>query len=232
MLRKPLLEQYTCLNIHASLLPKYRGAAPIERAIMAGENTTGVCVMRITEALDAGPWADRVEISLGQRQDAGSMLRLLAFTGAAALAGVLDAIEDGTVHWREQEGEATYAHKLTSSDTWLDVSGSAKAAHDQVRALSPAVGVRALMGESEVKIWRTWPYGDTQADEVPHVAAALQGRPGEVHKAAGRLFVGCGEGLLEVIEIQPSCRARMSTREYLRGYADSVGTQLKTRASG
>lgn len=86
LLRRPLLEALTCVNVHASLLPRYRGAAPIERALMAGEDVTGVSIMRITEGLDEGPWAERVQVSVGLRQDAGSLSHVLAVAGAAALA--------------------------------------------------------------------------------------------------------------------------------------------------
>ena len=106
LLQKPLLETVLCLNVHASLLPNYRGAAPIERALAAGESTTGVSIMRISEGLDEGPWAQQVTVSIGPRDDAGSLGRILAVAGAVAMAEVLDSIDDGTVEWTEPEGHA------------------------------------------------------------------------------------------------------------------------------
>lgn len=231
ILRRSLLETVDCVNIHASLLPKYRGAAPIERALMAGESVTGVSIMRITDGLDEGPWAEKVEVSVGPRLDAGTLGRILAVTGAIALCGVLDAIEDGTVRWTEQQGVATYATKLSSTDSWLDVHGGAKRAHDQVRALSPAVGTRAVLGEAETKIWRTWPYGEKGSDDVPPEAAEAAGRQGRIVVAGGRLFLGCREGVLEVLELQPSSRARMTTAAFLRGYAGRLGSEMRSVSS-
>jgi methionyl-tRNA formyltransferase len=227
MLRKPLLETFTCVNVHASLLPQYRGAAPVERALMAGESVTGVSIMRITEGLDEGPWAERVQVSVGLRQDAGSVSRVLAVMGATALAEVLDGIQDGNVRWMEQQGDASYAKKLSSADWWLDVDGGAKRAHDQVRALCPAVGVRGILGDAEVKIWRTWPYGEAELDEVPCEAAEVADHPGAVEAVKGRLYIGCGRGAIEVLEIQPACRARMSISAFLRGYSGRLGGKMR-----
>ena len=227
LLRSPLLDSFMCVNVHASLLPRYRGAAPVERALMAGETASGVSIMRITEPLDEGPWAERVEVSLGLRQDAGSVSRVLAVAGATALTGVLDAIEDGTVRWIEQAGEAVYARKLGTRDCWLDVRGSALQAHNQVRALSPAIGARACLGDAEVKIWRSWPCGLAGLGEIPRVAEAVNSRPGAIILDDARMYIGCADGVLEVMEIQPLSRARMTTPEYLRGYSECVGELLQ-----
>jgi methionyl-tRNA formyltransferase len=227
LLRKPLVEVVTCVNVHASLLPKYRGATPVERALMAGESVTGVSIMRITEGLDEGPWAEKVQVSVGLRQDAGSVSRILALIGASALDQVLQGMQDGNVRWTEQEGESSYAAKLTPADWWLDVSRGAKKAHDQVRALCPAVGVRGILGDAEVKIWRSWPYGEPGLDEVPHEAANVAGQPGAIGTAQGRLFIGCGQGAIEVLEIQPASRARMHMAAFLRGYSGRLGGRLR-----
>jgi methionyl-tRNA formyltransferase len=229
LLRKPLLEALTCVNIHASLLPKYRGAAPVERALMAGEGVTGVSIMRITEGLDEGPWAERVEVSVGLRQDAGSLARVLSVTGAVALAETLDSIDDGTVVWTEQQGEASYAQKLAVPDFWLDVQGAGRRAHDQVRALCPASAARAILGDTEVKIWRTWPYGEGEAAAVSSDAGEVEGKPGKIVAAGGHLFLGCGQGAIEVLEIQPVCKARMSAAAFLRGYGSRLGGQMQPR---
>ncbi len=140
----------------------------------------------------------------------------------------LGRLADGTVRWTEQQGEISYARKLTAADCWLDVTQGAEVAHNQVRALSPGVGVRAVLGESEVKIWRTWPLGAADPGDVPREGEAVRGRAGEVLSSDGRLFIGCDSGVLEVMELQPACRACMTTKEYLRGYAGSVGTRMKS----
>ncbi len=231
LLKRPLLDAFDCVNIHASLLPRYRGAAPVERALMAGETESGVSIMRITEGLDAGPWAQQVRVSVGLWQDAGSLSRVLAVTGACALAEVLEGIEDGTVRWTEQAGAASYADKLASSDCGLDVSRGARQAHDQVRALSPTVGARAMLGETEVKVWRTWPYGESGFDQLPTEVQDTAGSPGRVQTIGGRLFVGCGRGAVEVLELQPACRSRMRAEAFLRGYGSGLGCELRPSPS-
>jgi len=226
LLKKPLLETVTCLNVHASLLPKYRGAAPIERALAAGESTTGVSIMRITEGLDAGPWAQQVTVSVGLRDDTASLGRVLAVAGAVAMAEVLDSIADGTVEWREQEGHPSYAGKLGPQDCPLDATLNARSLHDRVRSLSPAIGARAVLGELPVKVWRTWPHTGSAGQALPGAAAVLAGSPGEIRVADGRLFVGCSEGTLEILDLQPASKARMTTAAFLRGYGRRVGTRL------
>ena len=222
LLKRPLLDALECINLHASLLPKYRGAAPIERALMAGETATGVSIMRITEELDAGPWAQQSEVSVSARQDAGSLARLLAVAGAGAVAEVLDSIADGTVRWTEQAGTSTYAEKLRPAECWLDLQSEARRVHDQVRALSPRLGARVRLGDTEVKIWRTWPFGGTDID----APAPLRGRRlacGSIWAGEGHLYLGCAEGILELLELQPVCKARMSAAEFLRGYGKKLG---------
>jgi methionyl-tRNA formyltransferase len=227
LLRKPLLDALDCLNIHASLLPKHRGAAPIERALAAGDGATGVSIMRITEGLDEGPWAQQVPLAIGLRDDAGSLGRVLALVGAVAMRQVLEAIADGTVRWTEQRGDTSYAGKLGPQDCLLDPSRGAKGCHDQVRSLSPGIGVRAASGQAEFKLWRTWPYGEPGLPPVPEDAVDAAGTPGKVLGAQGRMFLGCAEGVLEVLELQPANRDRMNAAAFLRGYADRLGDSLR-----
>jgi methionyl-tRNA formyltransferase len=226
LLREPLLGSLCCLNIHASLLPKYRGAAPIERALAAGEALTGVTIMRVSEGLDEGPWAEQVQVSVGLRDDAGSLGRVLSGLGAVALVQVLDAIAEGTVAWKAQEGSSSYARKLGPQDCVLDTTAGARRVHDQVRALSPCIGARAAFGDLAVKVWRTWPYGQDGLATVPPEAVSIAGSPGTILATAGRLFVGCGEGVLEALVVQPASRARMTCAAFLRGYGERVGDRL------
>jgi methionyl-tRNA formyltransferase len=232
ILKKELLDSLLCVNIHASLLPAYRGAAPIERALAAGEEQTGVTIMRITERLDAGPWALRISRSISLRDDAGSVRRALAFLGAQGVDQVLTGLEDGTVTWVEQEGESEYAEKLSWRDCLFDLAKPARAVHDQVRALSPEVGARAESGALRFKIWRTWPYGQAGLPAVPAAAAAVAGRPGEIALARTRLFVGCGQGVVELLSVQPEGRRKMSAGAFLRGYRSHLGARLSPAAEG
>ena len=226
ILKRQLLDSLLCLNIHASLLPAYRGAAPIERALAAGEDRTGVSIMRITEHLDEGPWALQTAVSIGLRDDAGSVGRLLALAGAIGMDQVLTAICDDTVGWTEQTGASCYAGKVSAPDCVLDTRRSAKAAHDHVRSLSPTIGARVSSGGMELKVWRTWPYGECGLDAIPAGAEGAAGSPGKLLVRNGRLFAGCAEGVIEILSIQPAGKGRMATPAFLRGYSGRLGDGL------
>lgn len=223
MLRHPLLDSILCLNIHASLLPAYRGAAPVERALAAGEPRTGVSIMRVTDRLDEGPWALQTAVSVGLREDAGALGRSLALLGAVGMTLVLEGLKDGTVTWTEQEGPGSYAEKLIARDCVLDFALGAKQVHDRVRSLSPCLGARAASGGARFKVWRTWPYGQEGSDPAPPGAAAVAGRPGRLRVTGERLFAGCGQGVVEILAVQPNGKSRMSAATFLRGYAGGLG---------
>lgn len=219
-LREDLLEGFLCVNVHASLLPAYRGAAPIERALMAGEAETGVSIMRMTAGLDEGPCALQKRMSLGLHDDATGVTRALALLGALGTAQVLTGLKDGTVVWTEQPDGATYAAKLGPTDRVLDFEQSARAAHDQVRALSLDRAAEADLGVA-VKILRTWPHPNADVVTDASLAGAVRaagGRPGRLLTAGDRLVVGCGEGALQILALQPAGKRPMSAAEFLRGY--------------
>ncbi len=228
MLKPPLLNALLCLNVHASLLPDYRGAAPIERALAAGEPRTGITIMRVTEQLDEGPMALQTSVAVGLREDAGTLGRTLAMLGAVGTAHVLDGLTDGTIIWREQCGAGSYAQKITSRDCVLDVTLGAGQVHNRVRSLSPFIGARAKSGDVEFKIWRTWPYGESGLAEIPPGAAAAVGRPGRLVVQGERLYIGCGEGVLELLVVQPAGKNKMAAPEFLRGYGRRLGELLET----
>jgi methionyl-tRNA formyltransferase len=228
--RRPLLDSLLCLNIHASLLPAYRGAAPIERALAAGEAHTGVSIMHMTERLDEGPWALQSSISLGLRDDAGSVGRSLAVLGAIGVDQVLTGLSDGTVTWVEQQGPSSYADKVCAADCVLDTARGARAVHDQVRSLSPGVGARAASQDLGFKVWRTWPYGQPGLGAVPGEGAEVAGRPGQLQVADSRLFVGCAEGAVELLMVQPGGKGKMAVSAFLRGYSRRLGDRLERPA--
>jgi methionyl-tRNA formyltransferase len=232
MLKRDLLGSLSCLNVHGSLLPAYRGAAPIERALAAGETRTGVSIMLMAEGLDSGPWALQTSVSVSLRDDAGSLARVLAVIGALGVDQVLTGLEDGTVAWTEQEGEPTYAPKLNASDGLLDLTRPARAVHDQVRALSPRVGARAKSGDLTFKLWRTWPYGQPGLDEAPQEAERAAGRSGETVIAGERLFVGCGQGVVQLLSVQPDGKSVMGAAAFLRGYKGRLGDRVDPADDG
>ena len=225
ILRATLLDSILCINVHGSLLPSYRGAAPIERAVAAGEERIGVIIMRITVPLDSGPWALQKSVSVSLRDDAGSVANTLAYLGAQGIDQVLTGLGDGTVVWTEQEGGEVpvYAEKICSEDCLLDVARPARAVHDHVRSLSPRLGVRVASGGLLFKVWRTWPYGQAGLLPVPPEAAAVAGQPGLMATACSRMFVGCSEGAVEVLSVQPDGKGRMTAAEFLRGYGGRLG---------
>jgi len=197
-------------NVHASLLPKYRGAAPIERAIMNGEPQTGVTIVRMDEGLDTGPIALKRPVEIPPDMTGGELSELLSHLGAKAIVEVLSSVERGTVTLTHQDNvNATYASKLTSEEAVIRWHLPARQVHDLVRALSPHIGARTFHPEvrGPVKLWR---------------AKILQGKDpsleaGRIYGENGRLIVGCGAGALQVLELQMPGARRLSTQDFLRG---------------
>jgi methionyl-tRNA formyltransferase len=226
ILRESLLDSLMCLNVHASLLPAYRGAAPIRRAIANGEPCTGVSIMRITVALDGGPYALKKSLPLDLYDDAGSVGRTLALMGATGLHQVLAGLDDGTVTWSEQEGPTSYAQKLNVLDNKLDIHRPARSVHNQVRSLSPDIGARTSSGEVTFKVWRTWPFAEADLKPLPPAALDVAGEPGRLAELGQRLFVGCAAGAVEILTVQPVGKSRMTAAEFLRGYKARLGETL------
>jgi methionyl-tRNA formyltransferase len=198
MVRPPLLGAYPLYNLHPSLLPRWRGAAPVERALMAGDAEAGVCAIELTAELDAGPIHGCARFDVGPDDDAGSVRARALELGTPLLA---QALRGGT-HGEEQPAEGvTYAHKIEPQDRRIDWTGSAAAASNLVRALSPHIGARCELDGGPVTVWRAR-------------AGPGGGEPGAV---APPLRVACGEGVLEVLELQPAGRRRMAVDDYLRG---------------
>jgi methionyl-tRNA formyltransferase len=197
-------------NVHASLLPKYRGAAPIERSIMAGEPESGLTIIRMDEGLDTGPMALQRPLPIPPDMTGGELSELLAGLGAEAVVEVLNQIESGTVNLIEQDSlHATYAPKLLDEDLEIRWDRSVEDVANLVRALSPHVGARAFHSgvEGPVKIWRA----EVFDGEVLTLEA------GAIRTENGRILVGCGVGVLEVLELQMPGGKRLAARDFLRG---------------
>jgi methionyl-tRNA formyltransferase len=210
LIREPLLSLTEILNIHPSLLPRWRGAAPIERAIMARDPRTGVCVMRLTAGLDSGPVALRSELPLGD-EDYGTLAPKLAALGGDLLVEALDLLEDGTLAFTEQdEAAVTYAEKITAEDRRLDPSESAADLAAKVRALTPHIGAYLeLEGGERLGVRRARP------EASPSAAAT---RAGWVEADGDALLVATGDGVLRVEVVQPAGGKPMSGADYLRGH--------------
>jgi methionyl-tRNA formyltransferase len=197
-------------NVHASLLPKYRGAAPVERAIMNGERRTGVTIMRMDEGLDTGPVALQRTVDIPPEMTGGELADLLAQIGGKAVVEVLTTLEAGTVTLTEQDGlQATIAPKLSGEDLIVSWDRAAKEVRDLVRALAPRIGARTFHPEVEgpIKLWRARVFG----------GRGLSLDAGHIHAENGRILVGCGTGIIEVLELQIPGSKRLSARDFLLG---------------
>jgi methionyl-tRNA formyltransferase len=178
LIPEELLERALWLNVHPSLLPRWRGAAPVERAIMAGDAETGVSIIRLTRELDAGPIGAQSRFPIGPEDDAGAVFE----RAAAVTPDLVDAALDSE-DFRPQEGEITYAEKIRPADRELDWSRPPEELHNRIRALSPHIGARAELHGRPVIVWRS------------------------------RVV----DGRLEILELQPEGRRRMTLAEFERG---------------
>ena len=202
--------RHDAYNVHASLLPKYRGAAPIERAIMNGETETGVTIMKMDEGLDTGPMALQIPVHIPPDMNAGELTDLLANTGSKAILESLNLLERDSLTLVEQDSlNATYASKPKDEERVIGWRRTAGEVHDLVRALAPRVGARTFHAhiDGPVKIWRS---------RVVE-RGAPPSEPGRIRSQRGRMVVSCGSGSLEVLELQVPGGRRLPAREFLLG---------------
>ena len=206
LLREPLLSELELLNVHPSLLPRWRGAAPIERTILAGDETTGVTILRVTAGLDSGPIALAEPVAVGDR-DYGALSEELATLGGELLVRALDLTASGPLELEEQDdASATYADKIEPAERRLDPQRPAVELERRVRALTPHVGAHLeLAGGERLRVW---------------AARAIDGEleTGALADEAGALHLGCGEGVLEITRLQPPGGRPMASADYLRGH--------------
>ena len=202
------------INVHASLLPRWRGAAPIQHAILAGEIETGVSIMQMDHGLDSGPVLHRIATPIGPEETAGSLTARLAELGATALVDALSLLVAGFAKPERQDAtRATFAPKIDRDSARLDWRRDAPALARQVRAFDPAPGAWTTLGEGPLKLFGA-------------VAVRERGEPGSVLAAGDQLIVGCGDGALAVREVQPAGRMRLPVPEWVRGRGIAVGAQL------
>jgi methionyl-tRNA formyltransferase len=197
-------------NVHASLLPKYRGAAPVERAIMAGETETGVTIIRMDEGLDTGPMALQHPVAIPPEMNAGELTELLANTGAKAIVEGLNLLQTNTLTLVDQDSRhATYASKISNEDRIIRWGREVGEVHDLIRALAPHIGARTYHRDVEgpIKIWRS-----TMLDRE-----AVPSEAGHIDAENGRITVYCGKGCLEVLELQVPGGRRLPARDFLLG---------------
>jgi methionyl-tRNA formyltransferase len=202
LIKEPLLSRYPILNVHPSLLPRWRGAAPIERAIMAGDEQTGVSIMRLTEGLDSGPIGAQRAEPIAETDTYGSLAERLMTDGADALIASLD---DLPPFHAQDEAQATYAEKITAADRRLDPRCAATELERVVRALNPHVGAFVELPDgTRLGVW--------EACVLPAGPAA-----GEIDWRGPSPVLGCAHQALELVVVQPPGRRPMSGADYVRG---------------
>lgn len=212
------LPKYGCLNVHASLLPKYRGAAPIQWTVLNGDPIAGVTVQQMDAGMDTGDMLSKASMAVEPTDTTGTLFEKLAHLGAKLLVETLENVEKGQITREKQdEDAATYAPMLGKADETLDWQRPAKKLHDQVRGLSPTPGAYTWWQGQRLKIWRT----------KPKAAQASDLAPGQVAEIGQDFFTVCtGEGWLEVYEVQPAGKKAMPVKAFLNGAGLSVGSKL------
>ena len=219
-LSKEILElpKYGCINVHASLLPKYRGAAPIQYAIIKGEKESGVTIMQMDIGMDTGAMLDKVVVPIAENTTMGELHDALREQGAALLLQVIDKIATGTaVAEPQDDAQATYATLLDRSMEHIDWSKTAQEVHNLIRGFNPAPSTfTKLPNGKSLKIW-----GSKMTDKSSVAAAGTVIATGK-HS----FFVACGEGVLEITEVQPESKKRMPAQVFLNGRGVQEGDLL------
>lgn len=203
------------INVHASLLPRWRGAAPIQHAILAGDRETGISIMQMEEGLDSGPVLHRIATPLDDRETAGALAARLGELGATALVDALSLLAAGFAKPEQQDpAKVTLAPKIDRDSARLDWHREAAALARQVRAFDPVPGAWTTLSEASVKLFGA-------------VATGQAGEPGRILAAGDKLVVGTGLGALEVREVQPAGRTRLTVGDWVRGRGIAVGDRLE-----
>lgn len=207
--------KYGCINAHVSLLPKYRGAAPMQRAIMNGECETGVTVMQMDEGLDTGDIITFESFPIGSEDDFEAVHDKSAIVGARLLSEAIRALENGTAtHTKQDDALASYASKIEKEDCKVEFAKTAKELDFIIRGVTPIPGAFAYLNGKMIKICKASP-------------TDKKGRAGEVlalsDKAEGEILVGCGEGALSISRVKPEGKGQMSAADFIRGRKIKLG---------
>lgn len=219
ILPKELLDmpQYGCINVHASLLPKYRGAAPIQWAILNGDAVTGVTIMRMDVGLDTGDMIAKAEVAITPQDTGGSLFDRLAETGAKLCVETIPSIVDGTaVYTPQDEQAATKVGQISKKDGLIDFTRSAAAIECQIRGLNPWPSAYTSLAGKTLKIWSAQ-VSDRQTEAQPGTVVLVE---------KDRFGVQTGDGVLICTEVQLEGKKRMSAADFLRGNALTAGSRL------
>jgi methionyl-tRNA formyltransferase len=219
LIPEAVLDRALWLNVHPSLLPRWRGAAPIERALMAGDAETGVTIMRMVPALDAGPIIFQARTPVLEDETYGELSLRLSELGALTLVEALSLMELGGAHEQPQdESLATYASKIDRAATWVDWTAPAANVCRLIRSLDPRPGARTTMRGTEVKLFG--------ARLAPHAMSTAPGRIQSIDDEG--LVVACGEGAARLSIVQPAGKRRLTPNDWARGRGAAVGDRFET----
>lgn len=224
LVREPLLTtpRHGWINLHFSLLPRWRGAAPVQHALIAGDRETGAAVFALVPALDAGDVYAQHPYTPAPTATAGDVLADLAVSGADVLVGVVDDIAAGTAKATPQQGDVTLAPKLTLADGALDLRQDADLVVNRFRGTTPEPGAHVTVNGVRVKVWEARVGGDS----------AVAGTPGALAFDAGHVFVGAGEGSVLLVRVQPAGKGVMAAADWWRGLrGDDVRVDLPSAGS-
>jgi methionyl-tRNA formyltransferase len=217
--------RYGCINVHASLLPRWRGAAPIQRALLAGDEETGITLMQMDEGLDTGPILDVVRVPIDGRDTAATLERKLSAAGACVLLSYLRDVARGAAPAAAPQpaAGATYASKIDKREAEIEWNSSAVTIDRAVRAFDPAPGAATSWAGVRVKIWRAHPASATLRAGAPGTVVAVDERA---------ISVACGDGALMVEELQPAGGRRMSAAVFAAGRRLEVGGRFGATRDG
>ena len=224
------MPKYGCINVHASLLPAYRGAAPIQWAVINGDKESGVTIMRMDEGVDTGDMINKVIVPLNEKETGGSLFDRLSDVGAQLLVKTLEEAKAGTLKPQKQnEEEASYVKMIKKSFGELDFSKEADALERLIRGLNPWPSAFTHLNGKMLKIWDADVYTKEQAEaEFPEYSTDFKGaEPGQIVAVLPHtFFIGCGKDLLKVNEVQAEGKKRMTSDAFLRGSRLEKGMEL------
>lgn len=209
--KEPFLSipKFGCINLHPSLLPKYRGAAPIQRALMDGQKVTGVTVFKLTELMDAGPILAQEEVPIDIDDTAGMLSEKILSAGVDLLVTALNLLVAGTAKFKEQdESTATYAPKITNEEAFFDFDKKATEIHNKVRALNPKPGAYTIVNNKRLKVWRTKLINKEETLSTPRTILSID---------EGFPVIACGKGAVSLREVQWEGKAIIDGRSFING---------------
>jgi len=204
-----------CINVHGSLLPQYRGAAPIQWSVLNGDKVTGITTMFMDEGMDTGDMILSQEIDIGPEETTGELWDRLKVLGGKLIVETLHQLENGTIQRTKQSDDATYAPMLNKEMALIDWNKTAYELHNLIRGLNPIMGAYTFVNGKKLKIWKS------------HVVKDIgQGNPGSIYSVKPSLIICTGKDYLELIEVQPENSKKMSARDFVNGSKLQVGDVL------